>query len=233
MRIEMHSHTAEVSPCAHVYAKDMITACKKANYDAVIITDHFNDYVLGSFPGNNRDKVRRYLLGYETAKAAEKEVGIKVLFGVEVCIAGGREDFLLYGITPSFLFDNPRLFTLTQQELYDVAHAAGALVYQAHPCRSYCKPRDPFLMDGAEVYNGNHNYLEGGREIGSYLSNDTTLRWAKKYPHLLYISASDVHSLKDVGNAGIIVPDMDKEITELDLPNILKSKQIELIRVNK
>ena len=229
MKIEMHAHTAEVSPCANVYAKDMIKACKEKEYSAVVITDHFNSYILEEYSGNNRQKVKRYLKGYETAKEFEEEIGIKVFFGIEVCLKGGREDFLVYGVTPEFLYDNYKLYNLSQKELYNIAHDAGALVYQAHPCRSYCQPKDPFLMDGAEVYNG--NYLHGGPLPGSSNNNDKALRWAKKYPHLLYVSGSDIHNYEDVGASGITIPDKEVLVKEKDLVHILKSEEMKLITI--
>ena len=228
MKIEMHAHTAEVSPCACVNARDMIMSCKDHGYDAVVITDHFNSYILQSFSGNNRQKVKRYLKGYETAKEAEEKVGIKVLFGIEVCLPGGREDFLVYGVTPDFLFDYPKLYTLSQKQLFEAVHAADALVYQAHPCRSYCRPKDPFLMDGVEVLNG--NYLHGGAAPGSENNNEKALRFAERYPHLLRVSGSDVHNFEDVGIGGIVIPE-DAVITSTkDLLTYLKSNNLQLIK---
>jgi len=227
MKIEMHAHTAEVSPCARVNAKDVVTACKAYGYDAVVITDHFNNYILDSFSGNNKQKVKRYLQGYEIAKEAGDKVGLTVLFGVEVCIPGGREDFLLYGITPDFLYHFPKLYLLSQEQLFNEAHAVNALVYQAHPCRDYCHPLNPFLMDGAEVLNG--NYLHGGTAPGNENNNDKALKWAMKYPHLLHVSGSDIHNLEDVGSGGIITPDSVTLNTTQDLADILKSKQFNLI----
>lgn len=227
MKIEMHAHTAEVSPCARVKAKDMITASKKGGYDAVVITDHFNNYILESFQGDSRQRVKRYLRGYEIAKEYEQEVGIKVLFGVEVNIPGGREDFLVYGITPDFLFEFPKLYKLSQKELFKVAHEANALVFQAHPCRDYCQPLDPYLMDGVEVLNG--NFLHGGPSIGGDNNNDKALEFALSYNHLLHVSGSDTHNYEDIGGGGIIIPDSVILEKEEDLPEILKGKQLQLI----
>ncbi|MCL1831122.1 MAG: PHP domain-containing protein [Oscillospiraceae bacterium] len=226
MIIEMHAHTKEVSPCARVAAKDMITACKEYGYSAVVITDHFNDYILESFSGNSRQRVTRYLEGYMIAKDYADEIGIRVLFGVEVNIGRGREDFLIYGVTPDFLYDYPKLYTFTQRQMYEAAHSAGALVYQAHPCRYPCRPMDPNFMDGVEVCNG--NFLHGGPAFGTENSNRDALEWAKKHSHLLHVAGSDVHNLIDVGSAGINIPDEEAPQKEEDLLRVLKSKRMQL-----
>lgn len=46
MRIEMHVHTSEGSPCARVEAKNIVKAYSEAGYDAVIITNHYDNPIL-------------------------------------------------------------------------------------------------------------------------------------------------------------------------------------------
>ena len=38
MKVEMHTHTSETSPCAHINAKDVLKLYKEAGYDTVVIT---------------------------------------------------------------------------------------------------------------------------------------------------------------------------------------------------
>ena len=40
MKIEMHAHTSEASPCANVSAAKIPALYQKAGYDAIVITDH-------------------------------------------------------------------------------------------------------------------------------------------------------------------------------------------------
>ena len=42
MKVEMHTHTSETSPCAHINAKDVLKLYKEAGYDTVVITDHYS-----------------------------------------------------------------------------------------------------------------------------------------------------------------------------------------------
>jgi hypothetical protein len=41
MKIEMHAHTSEASPCANVSATKIPALYQKAGYDAIVITDHY------------------------------------------------------------------------------------------------------------------------------------------------------------------------------------------------
>lgn len=224
MKIETHAHTAEVSPCANVDAKTMITAYSKCGYDAVVITDHFKYEVVGLFGGSDREKVERYLLGYRIAKELEQELKINVLLGTEVCLNEGLEDFLIFGIDEDFLFDNPRIYECTQRELFRETEAAGALLYQAHPCRGYCEPKDPFLLHGTEVYNGNPRHDN---------HNDRAFAWASSYPHLLMSSGSDYHQTPDLGRGGVIIQDPAKINTSVDLCEYFKNNKPKLITDKK
>ena len=221
MKIEMHAHTSEISPCGYVTAEDMISAYAGIGYGAVTVTDHFNDYVVENYPGTGREKVDRYLRGYDIACEAGEKFGVKVLLGAEVCLAGGLEDYLVYGITRDFLYDNPRMFTYTQRRLYAVADAAGALVFQAHPCRSYCRPGNPRFLHGVEVFNGNSK---------SHKNNNTqALSWAVSYPHLLHCSGSDFHDMPNLGRGGIVVPDEFEFSSTTELCGYIKNNRVGLV----
>ena len=56
-KAEMHAHTSDTSPCARVSAADMVRAMAQARYDIVVVTDHFNNYVLEAFPGTAEERV--------------------------------------------------------------------------------------------------------------------------------------------------------------------------------
>lgn len=220
MKIEMHAHTSEVSPCARIDAEGMIKAYSQIDYSAVMVTDHFNDFIIESYPGSKRDKVDQYLTGYRSAKQTGDRLGVKVLLGVETCLAGGMEDYLLYGIDEAFLFEHPTMYRYTQKQLFEAAEAAGALVYQAHPFRSYCHPADPRYLHGVEVYNGNTR---------SFSNNKQALAWASLHPHLGHSSGSDYHDILDLGKGGIILPDDAKIESSLDLVGYMKYNNITII----
>lgn len=218
MKIEMHAHTSEVSPCAKVPAEEMVKACAEAGYQGVVVTDHFNDYVLESFPGSARDRVTRYLEGYQRAQEAGAKLGIQVILGMESCIAGGPEDFLVYGIGMDFFYQNPRFYQYSQEQAFKACQEYGALFFQAHPCRSYCKPRDLHLLDGVEVFNGNPRHENNNRRAR---------KWAEKYHLGIFTSGSDFHQLEDAGKGGIILPSDVHD--SMELAAALKQGMAELI----
>ena len=205
MKIELHAHTSEVSPCANVPAANVVDEYVKAGYQAVTITDHFNNYVLESFPGNPRERVTRYLEGFRRAQEAGERAGLRIILGMESCIAGGREDFLVYGIDTDFIYANPTFYKYTQEEAYRACHEYGALLFQAHPCRPGLSPRDPKFLDGMEVYNGNPRHEN---------NNPRARAWAEEH-RLLFSSGSDYHEYEDIGRGGIILPREVKDSKEL------------------
>ena len=47
MIIELHAHTKVNSACGHVGIVDLIEKYHAKGYDAVVITDHLNDWTVG------------------------------------------------------------------------------------------------------------------------------------------------------------------------------------------
>lgn len=221
-KAELHAHTSETSPCARVKAADMIRAMAQARYDIVVVTDHFNNYVLEAKPGSPEERVKRYLKGYECACRAAKEENIKVFLGAEVCLHHyGPEDYLLYGITREFLYNNPEMYEYSQEKLYQECVKANVLLVQAHPCRSYCNPSDPKFLHGVEVINSNCRHDN---------RNDRVIAWWKAqkaagYP-LIPTSGSDYHQVEDIGNGGIRLTAPVRDAVEL--ADILRSGDYEL-----
>lgn len=109
MKIEMHVHTSEGSPCAKADAESIMKAYAEAGYDALVITNHFDSVLLNEFGKTDEEKIERYLMGYRKAKAAEEKYGIQVMLGVEIRLEPNEEDFLIYGINEDFLFQHPDL----------------------------------------------------------------------------------------------------------------------------
>lgn len=205
MKIETHVHTSESSPCANADAMSLVAAYARAGYDAMVITDHFDEVLLTDYGCDSRTRIERYLKGYRAAVKAGSEFGIRVWLGVEIRLEPDSEDFLIYGVDEEFLFENPHLCRMTQQELYELCHANGAVLFQAHPFREPCQPREAAYLDGVEFNqrpnSGNHNELLD--------------QWIQGYPHLRRISGSDCHGLDQVGYGGIdLIADV-KNVREL------------------
>ncbi len=196
MKLEMHLHTSETSPCATVPAAQAVAAYARAGYDAIVITDHFTQSVLRCYSGTPRMKVTRYLAGYKAACQAAEQYHMKILFGAEVTLDDNElNDFLIYGANPDFLYKYPTLYKKSQKELFQICDDHDLLLFQAHPFRSYCTPQNPLWLHGAEVYNGNPYYE---RE-----ANTRAADWASRH-HLLRSSGSDFHSMDGIARGGII-----------------------------
>ncbi len=215
--VETHAHTKGGSPCAKVPAYDVVKAYAKAGYGALIITNHFNDDTVPKPVLSPRQAVDHYVDLYRQAEEYGRELGIEVWFGIETCISGGPEDFLLFGAQPDILYENPFMYRMTQEELFRECEQYGCLMYQAHPNRSYCRPRDPELLHGAEVYNGNLHHDE---------RNEISLLWARKY-RLLQSSGSDFHRPDDCARGGILVPDSIHDVKAL--ADYMRENEVTLI----
>lgn len=67
-KIDTHVHTSEVSRCGKLTASEIVDAYKRANYDAIVITDHF---ILSEAVGlKPYEIVERQLKGYLAAREA-------------------------------------------------------------------------------------------------------------------------------------------------------------------
>lgn len=193
---EMHFHTSETSPCGRVPAGEGTRAYGKKGYDGIVVTDHYFDgyfeQILPEMPWP--EKVEHWLQGYRRAKAAGETCGLTVLLGMELRFSGSNNDYLVYGITEEFLRDYPRLYEMNPVSFSALARERGLWWAQAHPFRPWVSPcKEPRLLDGAEVYNGNP---------GQDNHNDRALAWAKKNG-LSGIAGSDFHEWSGLGRAGI------------------------------
>ena len=99
MKLETHLHTSEVSPCGMVDARTAVRQYAGAGYGGIIVTDHFGSYSLDLFAGTPKEKAEQFFRGYRLAKEEGEQCGIAVLFGAEISLEEGPEDYLLYGIT--------------------------------------------------------------------------------------------------------------------------------------
>lgn len=193
MKIEMHTHTAESSPCASVPGAQIPSLYQSAGYDAVVITDHYSQWVWDqSGAATPEEYVEYFLQGYHTVKKAAP-AGFSVFLGAEVNLTESPNDYLLYGVTEDFFRQNLLLHRLALQELYDLCHANRILLFQAHPYRTYCTAADARFLDGAESYNGNPRHNN---------QNERADNWVRTN-HLIPSSGSDFHETEDLAKGGI------------------------------
>ena len=198
-KIEAHAHTGEISLCAKMTAAEMVQQCKAAGCDAVIATDHYTPEFFAEdlTPEAYAARVDDFFAGYRAAKAEGDRIGIAVFPALEVRIDAGREDYLIYGISPEELKSLGNLAYLTLEQLRDKVHAtAHGLLIQAHPFRGYLNCQPAHLLDGVEVNNANPRHDS---------HNDQALAFAQTND-LLQTSGSDVHELGDAGSAMMTCP---------------------------
>ncbi len=189
-KIDPHIHTSNTSPCGMITGRRLADLYKAAGYDAIVITDHFCPEFfaeLGVMPW--AEKIDRFLAGYSDAATRGYQIGLDVMFGLELRFPGLWKDFLIYGITEEFLKARPDLLDLGLDRLHALGREEGFLVYQAHPFRPRIGPADPRLLDGVEVHNGNprhesHNHLayEFARKYGLRMISGSDCPWSSREP---------------------------------------------------
>lgn len=206
MKIEMHTHTSESSPCAKVSASEMVSLYCDAGYDMVVVTDHYCKWVYEQSGTETPESYTDYFLsGYSAAKRAAEDTPLTILLGAEVNLTESPNDYLLYGATEDFFYKHAGLFTLSLRELSQLCHKNNILLFQAHPFRTYCSPSNPHELDGAESYNGNPRHNN---------QNNLASDWISVH-QLLASSGSDFHEAEDLATGGIQTHRQIKNMTEL------------------
>lgn len=164
-KYETHLHTADSSACARSKGPDYLEGYQALGYDGIFITEHFylgNTCVPRSLPWD--EWVDRYCRSYYITKEAGEKIGMSVFFGWESTYGTG-EDFLIYGLAPAWLKAHPEIIRLTQEQQYELVHAEGGLVVQAHPFRERGYMDEirlhPHHCDAWEIANsGNLPYMD-------------------------------------------------------------------------
>ena len=195
--IEMHYHTSEVSACARVKAASSIQLLDQCGYDAAVVTDHYTPEFFRplsqlAWP----DQVNQYLAGFHAAESAAAALAIRVFLGMEIRFAENNNDYLVYGVTRSFLLDHPDLHQLGIRRFSRLCREHGLLIYQAHPFRNGMTIINPDYLDGVEGLNANPRHDS---------RNDIAKAWAARY-QLPWIAGSDFHQTGDEGLSGLVFP---------------------------
>ncbi len=218
-KTETHLHTEEVSPCAHVRARQMVKKYKEAGYSTIFITDHFQTNTIDALGSIDwKDKMTIFLSGYYIAKCEGDKIGVNVLMGAEICFTGVPNHYLVYGITKEFLEKYPELHTYGIEKFSKIAKENGIFIIQAHPYRDgVCFPT-PNFVDGIEVYNSNPRHEDNSQKSISLL---------KEY-NLLVSAGSDSHREEDIALSGI---ETEEEIkTTDDFINLVKKGKVKIIK---
>ncbi|MDA3939693.1 MAG: transposase [Spirochaetia bacterium] len=218
--IDTHVHTAEISPCGRIEARTVVSMYKEAGYDGIIITDHFSNYypVMRSTL-SWKEKVDTFFMGYDLAEAHGNVCGLTVLPGLELTFDNDPNDYLVYGISKSWLYEHEDIIAENIEYFAGLISNTNALIVQAHPYRPGMRPRKPPHIHGIEVYNGNQRHDSG---------NEKALKHAEHYS-LIQTSGSDFHQAEDCARGGMelkqAISTIDEfiDILKKDKPNLIQT----------
>lgn len=197
---DTHVHTSQGSACGKNAGSEMALAYHAAGYSGIIITDHFyygNTAVDRSLTWT--EWVNAFCLGYEDAYETGNKIGLDVFFGWEACYHG--TEFLIYGLDKDWLLQHPEIKDASISEQYQLVHAAGGLVIQAHPYReeSYIDEIRliPDQIDGIEVLNACHTNPNSTAHYNPFFDKQAAL-YAKVH-NFLVTAGSDMHQTTLLG----------------------------------
>ena len=224
-RYETHMHTMEGSACSSSTGAEMARAHKAAGYTGIFVTDHFfngNSAVPRELPWEER--IRRFCLGYERAKAEGDRIGLQVFFGLEYAYQGA--EFLVYNLDKQWLLDHENIDKGDPRKALALMRRDGGFVIQAHPFRerNYIDhfqlfPRD---IDGVEAINAAH-LGEEGRKI-----NQRAFAYAEMFD-LPVTAGSDSHKTELLYGSGVEFPEPLK--TPEDYLRFLREGKVKLIDI--
>ncbi len=199
MKVELHAHTSEVSPCGKVPAAQQVRYYADAGYSTLVITDHLFGKLNPEEPLDVR--AEKYLTGYRVARKVGKELGVHVLLGAEVRFPTRPEDILVFGLREE---DIPWLMSLmdadgSHEALHEALNSRGLLEIQAHPFRRGLRPIPQRYLDGVEVYNAHPRHDS---------HNGLAMFYAEQGgPRFIRTSGSDAHQPQDAARGGILSPE--------------------------
>lgn len=203
---ETHLHTSEASACGQVSGSDYIDFMMSRGFSGMFVTDHFfngNSAVPRYFPW--KEKVKRYVIGYEKARDAAKGKDFDVFFGVEYCFEG--DEYLIYGVDEDWLLANEDILPCSKEEVYRRVHEAGGIMIQAHPYRERYYLQDirltPAICDGIEIYNAANPDNQ----------NALAYRYALEL-NVPMTAGSDIHFFHEKPMGGMLLPERLHSLAE-------------------
>jgi hypothetical protein len=215
IKIEMHLHSKESSPCAKTDIKSALKAFKENGYGAVVITDHFYHWILKDLK-TWKEVVDKFLLGYRLALEEGEKLGLKVFLGMEIRFPQNYNDYLVYGIDEEFIYEHEYIYNTSLEEFYELVKDKYVVV-QAHPFRWSNTLYDTKYLHGVEILNTNPNN-ECNNDLAYNAWTDT---------NLVSTCGCDFHSLDCITNSHYMtlnrMPSNNKELVE-----ILKNKEYEI-----
>ena len=158
MKVELHCHT-DGSSCADYNVKNIVKDYVNAGYGGIVVTNHYayREFVRQGF-SNPNEYAKSFLKWLDDAIEAGKENNIKIFYGMEVRLTCTNTEYMLYGFNREFVLDNNEIYSLTQEQLFDLSNKYDIFMYQTHPFRDKVVAGDPKFMHGAECFNGHYHH---------------------------------------------------------------------------
>ena len=218
-KIDPHTHTAEVSKCGHLSGAQLVEKYHQAGYDAIVITDHLHEDYISSL--NCKDDwnacIDHFLQGYKNAEKKGLEVGLNVIFGIEIRFTQPNgSDYLIYGIDEEFLRKNPYLHRLTPQEFYN-RFGDEVLIIQAHPFRNGGVTVFTEAIHGIELINTNPRHNN---------HTDKAIELCEANPSFYKLCGSDAHRNEDVACAWMLFEEV--VLDSFEFAETIKSRKYSL-----
>lgn len=212
MKIELHTHSKEISNCGFLSVEELINLYIKAGYDAMVLCNHFNTMTADFLAADGiNDFHKAYFDCVDHAVEVGKKKGLIVLGGCELRFDHNSNDYLVFGMTPEMCRDWHTICAMKEKEFSKFAAENGILFYQAHPFRNGMTVTNPDWLFGIEVKNTHPRHDS---------RNDIAMMWADKF-NLHKIAGSDCHQTQDVGTSAVFT---DCDICTVDdLMHMLKN----------
>lgn len=153
-KVELHAHTAPISPCSEISPEEMIKTYSALGFDVLAISNHF------MITGEEKEAyINKFIENFEQTKALGEKVGINVLLAAEIRFTENQNDYLVYGVDRKILGEIFDLLPLGLENFRKNYDLSKGLIIQAHPFRNRMETVNADLIDGVEVYNmhPNHN----------------------------------------------------------------------------
>ena len=202
-KYEPHLHTSEASKCGKLDGASFARFYKSLGYTGIVVTDHFyhgNTAIPRELPWN--EWVTEFTKGYENARREGERIGIDVFFGWEYT-SPYDADFLIYGLSPDWLSDNPEQIKWNTVDYMTKVREAGGTVIHAHPFRRPKIMLIPSVTDGVEIINANAKAADNHRA-----------EWYADSYGFPKIGGSDNHSGKREYLSGVYLPEKAGDCAE-------------------
>ncbi len=161
-KTELHAHTSPASNCSEVTPEEAVCMYKELGYTSIVIANHFMHNYFDKRAGSSEKEkiIEYYLKDYHNALEAGKKYGVNVVLAAELRFENeNNNDYLIYGIEESDLYDIFDYLGGVEKDFYKSYMTDDKMLFQAHPFRNGMILMPPEQVDGYEAYNfhPNHN----------------------------------------------------------------------------